>query len=267
MSRPTSRPTSQLRVVLGILVLSLNAAGCSVLCHITGSCSSDECSNSPTSPSCAGTSDTIHTGSKQLAIAPVAQQTLEWCWLASAEMVFKHYNVPSVNGISYQCGIMGTLTGPNSVCFYNCSACVFGSGSDANSAAALRQYPSILQQYFFPLTRIPQVSATLSERRLTMSEVQTEIDAGHPIELGITPSGPFLGQAAHDVVLTGYSSTDGKNLSITINDPAPYDFLLGALQNPYRQLGANVPQPFQYQIPFSSATRLQWSASITTSSF
>ena len=90
------------------------------------------------------------------------------------------YSVPQVNGIRYQCGVMGAYTGPNSICFYNCAACAFGSGSDAASANVLAAYPFIVQTYFFPQFRVPQVSATLLERRLTMSEIQQQIDAGRP---------------------------------------------------------------------------------------
>ena len=135
-----------------------------------------------------------------LPVTPVYQQTLSWCWLASAEIIFV-CRLPPVNGISYQCGIMGAVTGPGSVCFYNCALCAFGSGSDANSARVLIQYPQIVQQ-LVPV-RVPQVTANLYERRLSMSEVQQEIDGGRPIELGITPEGPFQGQAGHDVVIVG----------------------------------------------------------------
>jgi hypothetical protein len=214
----------------------------------------------------------FHVGAKQLAITPVAQQTPEWCWLASAEMIFRYYNVPQVNGISYQCGIMGAVTGPNSICFYNCAACVFGSGSDAASATVLAAYPSILQTYFFPFFRVPQVSPQLLERQLTMSEIQLQLDANHPVELGITVGGPFQGQAGHDVVLIGYSapSTNAAQFLITIDDPFPYDVAagVGPGRNPYRQLGATVLQPGQYQLPYAvAASGLQWSASVQTSPY
>jgi hypothetical protein len=251
-----------------LVVFSVSTSGCGFFCHFNNSCGADQqCGSGPASASCPP-ADTVTVGSKQLTIVPIAQQTLEWCWLASAEMIFRYYNVPQVNGISYQCGVMGTVSGPNSICFYNCAACVFGSGSDANSARVLVDYPAILQQYFFPAARIPRVSAQLYERQLKMSEVQQEIDKGHPIELGITVGGPFQGQAAHDVVLIGYSAPNTTTLSIVIDDPFPYDLIVGPGQNPYRQLGATVLQPGQYQLPYNvAAPGLQWSASITTAPF
>lgn len=258
---------------LGILtLLTFSLSGCGFLCRINNSCDvPPDCTTtgpaSPT-PTCDSNTNTntVRIGSKLLPVTPVYQQTLSWCWLASAEMIFSYYKVPPVNGISYQCGIMGAVTGPGSVCFYNCSLCAFGSGSDAGSARVLIQYPQIVQQ-LVPV-RVPQVSANLFERRLSMSEVQQEIDAGRPIELGVTPEGPFQGQAGHDVVLVGYSAPNASTFLVTINDPAPYDLLVGPLQNPYRLAGGTVLQPWQYQIPYAAlASALKWSASITTSSY
>lgn len=252
-----------------LMLLATSVSGCGVFCHFNNSCDpAPDCNNAGlTSPSGNCDADPLQAGSKTLPIAPVFQQTLAWCWLASAEMIFTYYRVPPVNGISYQCGIMGAVTGPASACFYNCTLCVFGSGSDAASARVLIGYPQIAQQ-FFP-ARVPQVNATLFERRLTRVEIQREIDAGHPIELGITPTGPFQGQAAHDVVLIGYSVSDNKaTMLLTINDPAPYDLLASPVQNPYRLAGGTVLQPWQYQISYDAlASSLQWSASITTSSY
>lgn len=102
-----------------------------------------------------------------------------------------------------------------------------------------------------------------------MAEIQQEIDAGHPVELGITVGEPFQGQAGHDVVLIGYSAPSSSQFLITIDDPFPYDTAagVGPGRNPYRQLGATVLQPGQYQLPYDIAiSGLQWSASIQTSS-
>lgn len=250
----------------GLLMVLVSVSLSSCCLFGIGDCRS-VCTDTPSAPSCSS-SGTAALGSKTLAIAPVAQQTMEWCWLASAQMIFQYYGVRPVNGISYQCGIMGAVLGPASVCFYDCTACVFGSGSDAGSAYVLQQYPSLVQQYFFPFERIPQVAAQLFERPLSMTEVQAEINGNHPVEMGITPSGQFIGQAAHDVVLVGYVVQNTSSPYLIINDPFPYDTVLGPSQNPYRQLGAIVLQPGQYQVLYATAaSSLQWSASITTRSF
>jgi len=215
--------------------------------------------------------DVFHVGARRLPIPPIAQETPSWCWLASAEMIFRYYNVPQVNGISYQCGIMGALTGPNSVCFYNCTQCPFSSGGDSVSAQALAAYPYVLQNYFFQFFRVTQISAVLLDRRLKMSEIQASIDAGHPVEIGVTVGGAaFSGQAGHDVVLTGYSAASSQDFQIIINDPFPYDVVVGygPSQNPYRQLSATVLQPGVYQLPYGTAANgLKWSASITVAPY
>lgn len=49
--------------------------------------------------------------SAKLQITPVLQQTLVWCWAASAQMVLGHYNYPSINPTSPQCGIIAAVFG------------------------------------------------------------------------------------------------------------------------------------------------------------
>jgi hypothetical protein len=208
----------------------------------------------------------LHAGSRVLPIQPIAQQTPEWCWLASAEMIFRYYRIPPANGISYQCGIMGAVTGPRSICFTNCAACQFGSGSDANSALVLQQYPQILQAYFFRSIRVPQLAVQLAGRPLFPAEVEQQIDTGHPVELGVTVGGPFQGQAGHDVVLVGYAAYPTGVFAVVIDDPYPYDSdpNVGPQRNPYRLIGAT-PGAFvgQYYVEYNTAIRgLQWSDSI-----
>ena len=68
----------------------------------------------------------------------------------------------------------------------------------------------------------------------------------------------------------GYSAQTTTQFLITIDDPFPYDVApgVGPGRNPYRQLGATILQPGQYQLPDdTAASGLQWSASISTSSF
>src|ERR1700759_4403447 len=75
-----------------------------------------------------------------LSIDPVMQNTPVWCWLAVGEMVFKYFDVPNVNpaGI-YQCGIIGTIAGPYSPCWSDCTRCVVGAGQASNITNMLRQ--------------------------------------------------------------------------------------------------------------------------------
>lgn len=235
------------------------------------------CSSNPASPTtgtnCSVSNQTggtvaLHTGNKVLNIAPVSQQTEDWCWLASSEMIFRFYGVPSVNGISYQCGVMGAVAGPASVCFYNCAACPFGAGSTTQAALVLAQYPALVQQYYYPFSRIPQISPLTYQRPLTTTEIEQQIDAGHPVALGITIGAQAQATPGHEVVLVGYSAVDTSHFDVIINDPFPYDVVYGPALNPFRQLGAVVIQPGQYQLAYSTAVpRLQWTVSITTSPY
>ena len=136
-----------------------------------------------------------------------------------------------------------------------------GSGSDQNSATLLQGYPYVVEQFYGQ--RVTQIQSYLYERALSPAEVESEIDAGLPVELGITPSGPFQGQAGHDVVLIGYSAT-ASEFDLVINDPFPYDRVVGPSNNPYRNLGADEPVEGQYIINYNYALQggLQWSASM-----
>jgi len=201
--------------------------------------------------------------SKILPIAPIAQQTPEWCWLASAEMIFRYLDIPAVNGASYQCGIVGALEGPQSICFYNCGQCAFGSGGDAQSAEALQAYPRIVQLNFYPNQSIPQLTAQLTGGPLSRAMVKQVIDNNMPAELGITVGSQFTGMAAHDVVLVGYQISKSGAMSIVVDDPFPYDAVVGAQNNPYRALAAVQLQFGQYSLDYDKAvTGLQWSNSI-----
>jgi hypothetical protein len=48
----------------------------------------------------------------KLEIFPVCQQTPVWCWAAVGEMVFRYYDVPTINTrCGYQCGIFSDWAG------------------------------------------------------------------------------------------------------------------------------------------------------------
>jgi hypothetical protein len=198
-----------------------------------------------------------------LPIGMVPQMTPEWCWLASAQMILQFYEVPAVNG-SYQCGIMGAVEGPSSVCFQNCGACVFGSGSDVESAAVLSQYTSIVQQYYYPTERIPRVSGLLTGSAISFQTVEAQIASGHPIEMQITVGGPFMGMAGHDVVLIGYDTAGPGGPTLIINDPFPY--MAAGYPDPYASIPGTIQTgPLQYAVPYAAAIQgLQWSDTVLT---
>lgn len=200
-----------------------------------------------------------------LAITPVMQETQVWCWVATAEMMFRHYQIPALNQASYQCGIIAAAAGPNHPCWYDCTQCIVGSGTDERAAQILAYYPQVVQQVF-PQVRIPQLQVALTAPT-TPAIIQREIDEGDPVELGVTPGGPFTGMAGHAVLVVGYDATAAGRFLVDINDPFPYDAVVGPAENPYRRLGAAVVRTGQYRIDFAQLQALQWSATIRVEPF
>src|SRR3569623_65834 len=198
--------------------------------------------------------------SKILAIAPVAQQQTEWCWLASAEMIFTHYQVPAVNPVSYQCGIIGLISGPSSACWANCTACDVGSGTEENAALVLSAYPQDVEAYYG--RAVPLLQSRLDHVLASPQDIETSIAADRPLELGVTPEGPFTGVASHAIVLVGYDASAVNQFDVVVNDPFPYE--AAGYPNPFVNAGAVVLQPGQYQMEYQNfAVTMKWSATIT----
>lgn len=79
---------------------------------------------------------------EKLAIAPIAQETPVWCWVAVGAMVLNYYDVPNLNPAGdYQCGIIAARFGPNTVCWTNCRACQVPAGAPSEITRMLREYP------------------------------------------------------------------------------------------------------------------------------
>lgn len=226
-----------------------------VLCGLmTGSCSDPPitCQDMPTSPSCADPRPQQPT-SRTLPIGPVAQQTEVWCWAATAEMVFRHYSMPSVNAFgNYQCGIVAAYFG--GVCQLDCGLCVA-------PIASMTELNRVIVNYGVVARQLGQPSATLSTatlfRALSMDEVRQEIDAGRPVVSGITAGGfPFPNISQHVALIVGYEVT-GTAATLIVNDPFPYNlpqFVLQGRGNPYVFAGGTEVQPGQYRISYSSYT-------------
>ena len=182
-----------------------------------------------------------------LPVPTVAQETPDWCWLASGQMVFEYFGIPAVNP-NYQCGIIGAFAGPSSVCFYNCSLCPIRAGSTQNVGLMLQAYAQIATNNSRTLT-FQFIPAPLSQL-----QVQQEIDAKRPIVAGINPSGTVVfGTSQHLVVVVGYQMQAGQ-FNVVVNDPFPFE--AAGYPDPYLLSGGQQLQPGQYTIGYDSFVNL-----------
>jgi len=193
-----------------------------------------------------------------LDIDPVAQQTPEWCWAATSEMVLSYYGYPNLNpGGDYQCGVVGAQGG---ICSANCAMCLNGGGTTQRIALVIRLYTIVAAQltgytnsHFHPVAH-----GVLSPQQIVAS-----IDNDAPVLAGITPNGipfpPGLGISQHAVLIVGYEG-DAKALNIILNDPYPYSGVIP----PYIQVGGKLLQSGQYEIPYQIlVTMFHYGNSIT----
>jgi peptidase C39-like protein len=262
MSLP--RKCSTFVLTLLLLSASLATPGCGFFCHLFGNCP-DPCQqaspSSPSDPSCSSTTTPL-TGQATLGVVPTFQQTEVWCWAASAEMVFRYYNLPNLNTFgNYQCGIVGSWFG-GACATLSCGFCQSPVGPMSNEYQVLVGYGRFVQSFGIP-SRV--LSASLIFRALTASEVKTEIDAGRPIVVGIAPGGGFAlpNASQHIAVLVGYSFS-GSTQTVVVNDPFPFDlFPYNQMPHPYLSRGGTRLQTAQFRIPIDALTNgLLWANTI-----
>jgi hypothetical protein len=216
------------------------------------------CETNPVGPSCRPTPPAPEM--RRLGMVPIAQQTPVWCWAATAEMVFRHFGLPSVNGFgNYQCGIVAAYFG--GACATNCGLCVSPIASMFELNRVLVQYGVVARQ--LGLTS-PLLATRLLFRSLSMTEIREEIDNNRPIVAGITAGGfPFPNIAQHVTVIVGYE-TSAAGTFLFVNDPFPYNLpqFVGN-GNPYFAFGATEVQPGQYKIAYDTFVgRMAWGNSI-----
>lgn len=191
------------------------------------------------------------TRAARLPIEPVRQQTLVWCWLAVGEMIFRHYGVRNVNPAgNFQCGIIGLISGPGSVCDRECGRCVMPSGSNYGTLAMLTNYARLAggRTFRYAETRV-----------LPPAAVVRELDAGRPVMAGISYTRRiFDADAEHVVLVVGYELRDGR-LDLLVNDPYPYP----PGQNPFLRSGGVTVRPYQYRIAYEDfRQRVFWHWSV-----
>lgn len=201
--------------------------------------------------------------SRTLAIEPKLQQTVVWCWAASAEMVLAYYGLPNVNGAgNYQCGLVASWF-YGSACTIDCSLCVSTIGPMSNMQTLIDGYGLFVQSVLGIPSR--DVSSLLVFRPLSAAEVATEISAGRPIVVGIAPGGGFAlpNASQHVAVVVGYDYADGRQLVI-VNDPFPFQYPpYNQRLNPYVGAGGVELSIGRYAVPYDSLVgQLGWANSI-----
>jgi len=171
---------------------------------------------------------------KVLPISPVYQQTPEWCWAATSQMVFTYFDLPDLNGGGdYQCGIVAAAFGPSSVCWTDCAACVTGIGTMTNMQEQLYNYGIIANQLGISS---PVLNSTILFSYLSYDQVKTEILGNRPVVVGISPTGFSLPNISeHVALIVGFDERSGTP-SLIVNDPFPF----------YLPQFGNVPDPYQY---------------------
>lgn len=213
----------------------------------------------------------------ELAIPPSYQSEPMWCWLTVGEMAFRHYGVLSQTdppGHASQCRILRAimLGSPNFQCSVNCDICAsLGGGSSREVAGMLSDFPRRLTVSGAHVPRLFSAVAPV----LTASEVASEIDAGNPVIIGISPGPAFAIQRSmspflppmHVALIVGYIRTASGDRYL-VNDPYPFPF---GLQNPYLTSGAIPLLASHNGVPVSAAywvtpevlkTKMNWSESI-----
>ena len=178
---------------------------------------------------------------ERLSIPSVYQETPVWCWLAVGEMVHRYFDVPTLNPAGdYQCGLVATLAGPRSPCWNNCGNCIGAAGNygPVNQVIIdmVRRYPEVLRslnRYDGPKITVEWRYSALSDR-----EIRSEIDSGHPIIVGISPSGyPQAAPSEHVALVIGYEDV-ASGMNLIVNDPFPFNvYPFNQRRNPYLAFG------------------------------
>lgn len=189
---------------------------------------------------------------KILDINPVYQATPVWCWVSVGEMIFKYYDVCSINQYgNYQCGIIALL-GP--ACDADCRNCQVPAGSASRIQNMLLEYPNTARQVCG--SDIPFISSTIIDTEIGAEDVVNEIENDKPIIAGISPSGDFNTEPSHVALIIGY---DIKSLEfyLIVNDPFPYEFF-GTSTDPYIASGGEFITSGQYRIAYADFKKLNW---------
>jgi hypothetical protein len=184
-----------------------------------------------------------------LQITPSIQQTTVWCWAAAAEMVLRHHDLPNLNPVgNFQCGIVAAwFSATVPACLSDCGLCVSPIGPMSNLQQLINGYGVFANAVGVP-SRV--LTSQLVFRALGPDEAATEIVAGRPFAIGISPGPAFAvpNISEHFAVVIGYDYRNGAG-DLIVNDPFPFHLPpFNASQNPYLAAGGSLIQSGQYRI-------------------
>ena len=170
----------------------------------------------------------------RLDIDPIIQETPGMVLVVVGEMIFRYYNMPNLNQFGdYQCGIVGALVGPNSICWNNCRFCSLPAYLTNTRINMIKIYPKIAN--FYLNNDFGNISATSINNYLSENRVRSELDNDRPIIVGIYPTGYTLeGISQHVALIIGYYENKNGETILIVNDPWPYD-LIQNCNNPYEE--------------------------------
>ena len=236
------RSTRHLVRCIGIVTFALAGTSC--------------CELNPFGPECG---EDYQPTEARLNVAPIAQQTQVWCWAASAEMIFKYYQMPNLNPYGdYQCGIVGSyfyvVGGPLHPCVSNCYLCQTGANGLTEIQRLINDYGNVAQSVG---AGSRDLSSRLQFSALSLGQLAKELDEGRPVLAGISPQGISLPNISqHAVVIVGYDATGAVPI-VYVNDPYPY--LAVFQQDPYTMHGGALIAPGRYAIAYQSlVSQLRW---------
>lgn len=195
-----------------------------------------------------------------LNIPRIEQQTSNWCWLATSEMVLKYHKACSVDGDNnYQTSIMrymGSSGYAYDICVSNPYACSYGAGTMLAFKITIDEYSSVSTKRCGS-----KLKTSIHDSSVSRAKIKTEIDNKRPIIAGINPSlrGVHGPAPEHVVVIIGYKLLKGK-MYLYINDPYSYTGF-----NPYMYLELKSVKDGVYVVPYDKFVHsLGWQSTVFT---
>ena len=131
-------------------------------------------------------------------VPQIKQEQPNWCWAACAEMVLLYYGGPATR----QCDFANEIFGRT-------ECCLKPSSPNCNRPCEM---PDVSNLY-----SSNHIHNRLVDKSVPFSKLQSEIDAGRPVE--VVYFWRDWGKPGHSVIVRGWR-TDGKEEFVHVNDPA-----------------------------------------------
>lgn len=140
----------------------------------------------------------LELGAKSLLIPLIPQKQPQWCWAACIQMVLKYFDSSTTID---QCDLSNWLFGVQ-------GCCSLPSASLCNRPCLISDVSRVYGQY--------SISSTLSNGIISISALQSEINADRPVEIALA----WLGGGGHLVLVVGWEPGGTEGPLLKINDPS-----------------------------------------------